>query len=597
MIRVMLFEDGTNVFSDDFEGKVVIGRAEVGEPAPFSQVKRGEEWKLVLATFEDKSWSRSTLTLTPVAGATKFLVHNGGNNRTFTVEGIDLRPGGNLELTLPAVIKLDHSKIVRVQAGGGQMGALPNATIPPLTRKPPARLQSLAALGAGVNQKEVIAWLNAATDVLQAAVNSDEFFDRAVTAAVQMVGLDSAQLLLRRTNHWQPFAVKHARDDISQIGRPSGSILRQLVREKRTLWETLDGLQSAQTSLVGVGAVIAAPVLDRTGQVIGALYCERRGRATSTTAPPVSEAEAMLVELLARGVAAGLARQKHEEDAAVLRNELEIGRELQNNFLPATLPQLPGWEIATKFKPAREVSGDFYDVFALSENHVGLTIADVCGKGVGAALFMAMFRSLIRAFFQQGLARDLTGSLLNQLRTPAPKGDRDLVTLLIEMNTLTTITLINNYVAQVHGDTGMFATVFLGVLDTRTGTVHYVNAGHDSPIHLGPGGVKGRLNPGGPAAGLFLDRQFTVETVTLEPGDLLFCYTDGVTEARSPTLPPKENFFTEKRLLDLVSQPYLSAVQVLDKVEATVLAHIGTGPPSDDVTLLAVYRNLTPVQP
>jgi sigma-B regulation protein RsbU (phosphoserine phosphatase) len=138
----------------------------------------------------------------------------------------------------------------------------------------------------------------------------------------------------------------------------------------------------------------------------------------------------------------------------------------------------------------------------------------------------------------------------------------------------------------MHGDACMFATLFLGVLDTTTGIVHYINAGHDAPFHVGASGIKGRLTPTGPAVGIAADECYNLQTVTLEPGDLLFCYTDGVTEARSPN----GEFFTEKRLLELVNQPVNSTTQILDLVEASVNTHSAGRSPYDDVTMLAVYR-------
>src|SRR5262249_10891249 len=119
----------------------------------------------------------------------------------------------------------------------------------------------------------------------------------------------------------------------------------------------------------------------------------------------ISKLEALLVELLANGVASGVARleqeqveQQREKQVLLYEREMQIGRQIQLDFLPESLPQLPGWEVVPHFQPARKVAGDFYDVFPLSDEHVVLIMADVCDKGVGAALFMALFRSLLRAF-------------------------------------------------------------------------------------------------------------------------------------------------------------------------------------------------------
>ena len=107
------------------------------------------------------------------------------------------------------------------------------------------------------------------------------------------------------------------------------------------------------------------------------------------------------MQLLASSVAAGLAQKKLVQ----MERDLEIGRQIQAGFLPKELPRAPGWEVAAHFRPAREVSGDFYDAFALPGGHVALVIADVCDKGVGAALYMTLIRSLLRAFAEQAVVR------------------------------------------------------------------------------------------------------------------------------------------------------------------------------------------------
>src|SRR5262249_22798559 len=158
--------------------------------------------------------------------------------------------------------------------------------------------------------------------------------------------------------------------------------------------------------------------------------------------------------------------------------ELEIGRQIQRDFLPDSLPQPPGWEIAAAFHPARQVGGDFYDAFSLEDGRVALAVADVCDKGVGAALFMALFRSLVRAH------AELPGS-----GTPAGPASRSIVAL------------TNDYIARTHGRSNMFATMLFAILDPRTGDLAWVNGGHEPPIVRRRGGAVERLMPTGPAVG------------------------------------------------------------------------------------------------
>lgn len=277
------------------------------------------------------------------------------------------------------------------------------------------------------------------------------------------------------------------------------------------------------------------------------------------------------------------AREKYERD-------IQIGRQIQTSFLPSELLQPAGWEVAARFQPARQVAGDWYDAFALAQiNRVGLVIGDVCDKGVGAALFMALMRSLIRAFAQQ------PSSLrwLDAIGTDAPSvpagGVRERRRALPTVGTTAlrnAVEQTNNYIAKNHAQTGMFATLFIALLDPRTGTLIYVNGGHEAPAIIGPGGVKARLDPTGLAVGMLPDSDYEIQSVRLEPGETLIAYTDGVPEARDP----ERKFFTEKRLLALLDQPAPTAAALLERIVDNVGAHIAEADQYDDVTLLALRR-------
>jgi len=257
-------------------------------------------------------------------------------------------------------------------------------------------------------------------------------------------------------------------------------------------------------------------------------------------------------------------RLRDQEQAYMLamKQEMELGRRMQSDFLPDKLPQLPGWELAAAFYPAREVAGDFYDVFDLPEERVGLVIADVCDKGVGAALFMALIRSLIRAFAEQAAA------------TP--------------FDALGAVSLTNNYIVRHHhhNHKHMFATLFFGVLEPATGTLTYVNGGHDPPIMVRPDGQIALLDPTGAAVGMMAGTNFVCKQTSFEPGDMLLAYTDGVTEARNAA----GEFFTEDRLLALLPEPVLSVGATLERIEAHVREFVAYAPFADDVTMLAIRR-------
>jgi sigma-B regulation protein RsbU (phosphoserine phosphatase) len=251
-------------------------------------------------------------------------------------------------------------------------------------------------------------------------------------------------------------------------------------------------------------------------------------------------------------------------ERADMQHDLQIGRLIQSGFLPGAIPQPPGWEIAARFQPARQVAGDFYDAFPLADGCVGVVVADVCDKGVGAALFMALVRSLIRAYLQ--------------LHHSVSAGTTSLCEAIIRTN---------DYIGENHRDMNMFATTFAAVVDSGTGAVTYVNCGHNPPALVGSEGIRQRLAPTGPALGIVPGFAYQVGTVQLAPGDMLVAFTDGATDARNAG----GEFFTERRLLSVVlGSRGTSAERVVARMLESVTQHIGTAAQYDDVTLLVVHR-------
>ncbi len=272
------------------------------------------------------------------------------------------------------------------------------------------------------------------------------------------------------------------------------------------------------------------------------------------------------------------------ERIKVIEFELEKGQQIQKEFLPNTIPQLPNWDIATCFYPAGKVSGDFYDVFTLPDGCVALVIADVCDKGVGSALYMALFRSLLRVFAEQ--ASYCSGPVAAKIDIECGGVTIETASQKEQSIRLRAVPFTNNYIAQIHGEEGMFATLFFGVLDPETGRLCYINGGHEPLYVVNSGSVKTMLKPTGPAVGMMPDMQFNTQEINLEPGDMLVGYTDGVTEARSPA----DELFTRSRLRSLLEQQVVSASDVLERVKTSLFSFIDVAPRSDDVTMLAVQR-------
>ncbi|MBW4574849.1 MAG: SpoIIE family protein phosphatase [Aphanothece sp. CMT-3BRIN-NPC111] len=280
-----------------------------------------------------------------------------------------------------------------------------------------------------------------------------------------------------------------------------------------------------------------------------------------------------------------------ETYSQALDKELQQGRQIQRAFLPEQLPQIPSWEIAAFFKPARQVAGDFYDAFPLPGNCVGLVIADVCDKGVGAALFMALFRSLIRLFASQTCLDGIASPDKEVLSKSLNSMNNESTINLVQIDALKAVSLTNNFIALNQGDMSMFATLFFGVLDPATGLLTYINGGHE-PLFIinSSGGVREYLNPTGPAVGMMANMNFKINHTYLEAGESVLGYTDGVPEAHAPG----GHFFTKERLLSMLEHPAPTAQALVDEIAASVLAHTGKADQFDDITMIALRRSPMP---
>lgn len=253
-----------------------------------------------------------------------------------------------------------------------------------------------------------------------------------------------------------------------------------------------------------------------------------------------------------------------------LERELMIAHDIQQEFLPSDLPKIDGWEIAHYFNAARDVGGDFYDAFLLPDGSLAIVVADVCGKGIGAALFMTLFRSLLHA---ASMTDQFSLEQIKRTFTPAER-------------LLHAVNLTNNYVAETHETANMFSTVFIAILDTNNGKLTYINGGNTAPLIVGgTGQIYAELGPTGPVMGVMPSAEFSVKEIFLGEDDLLLAYTDGIPDTQNV----KGEFFGEDRVRFLL-QKNLAPADLMFQFEENLKQFIGDAEQFDDITLFALRR-------
>lgn len=246
-----------------------------------------------------------------------------------------------------------------------------------------------------------------------------------------------------------------------------------------------------------------------------------------------------------------------------IQSELKVATDIQASLLPRLFPAFPDrpeFDIFASMDPAKEVGGDFYDFFFIDETNLCFLIADVSDKGVPAALYMMVAKTLLKSEGQR-------------------LGEPDRI-----------LSCVNNILA-LENDSSMFATVFCAILNTKTGEVRFANAGHNPPLIMDSRGIRYLVLQPGFVLGPMPDVVYAAERIILQPGDTLFLYTDGVTEAQNR----EEELYGAPRLLDALQRaPREDLAEMIHYIRAEVKQHAGGAPQSDDVTMVAVkYRGIT----
>jgi sigma-B regulation protein RsbU (phosphoserine phosphatase) len=305
--------------------------------------------------------------------------------------------------------------------------------------------------------------------------------------------------------------------------------------------------------LYGLRSVLCVPIIQKD-QVLGVIYVDNRFQLGI-----FSQEDLDLLTSIASsaGIAIDNARlYQIAVEKGRMERELQMAREVQHSLIPPQTPQLVGWEFAACWRPAHEVSGDYYDFIPISKDRLGVVVADVSDKGMPAALFMALSRSVIRSVVgqQEDLSKEIGKA---------------------------------NHLIWRDSSEGTFITLFYAQFRAKSGRIRYVNAGHNPPLVYRSETQKFEtLTRTGMAAGVEGKVEYQQEAINLKEGDYLLMYTDGVTDAQMG-----ETNFGDDRLKEAaLSVSGLPAAELVKRLEKEVCDFSGSGDPVDDVTMLIAKK-------
>jgi len=305
------------------------------------------------------------------------------------------------------------------------------------------------------------------------------------------------------------------------------------------------------------GTVLVPIQHTETGEILGGVAIRKRVRPEHVD-DIVNAAESLATQIAS--VLHGEELYEHTIRTMRAEEELAVAADLQASLMPSSAPDVPGWEFKAIIDSAREASGDFIDIIPLPAGRWGILVADVSGKGVAAALYMAMVRTLFRTYaYEHELSPEKVAAAANR-----------------------------RIIADTNDDS--FVTAFYGVLDPATGTLLYCNAGHNPPylFRVRDGGDVEELSGTGIPLGMLADESWDGRELVMQPGDRLLAYTDGVTDATNAEDEP----FGERRLVDVArANVGLSAIELRTAVFDEIKDFVGAAEQEDDITLMVVARD------
>jgi phosphoserine phosphatase RsbU/P len=398
------------------------------------------------------------------------------------------------------------------------------------------------------------------------SLNLDEVLNLVMDEVISILRAERGFVLLLDDEQNPVFWVARGMDQAT-IQDPEFQVSRGIVERVLSEGQALlasdaqsDERLSLRTSVqaLGLRSVLCAP-LKAKDNVIGVIYVDNRLHA-GIFRPDDLE----LLTAIAGSAAIAIENARLYEVAVEkgrMERELQVARDVQTRLLPRATPEVPGWEIAARWQPARQVAGDYYDFLIGDEPVLGIVIADVSGKGMPAALFMALTRSVIRA------SLTLSTALVDDIERA-------------------------NQLIQADSSDGTFVTLFYARLEPGTGGFHYVNAGHNPPLLVKDHPASHEtavteLAPTGMALGVLDSARFEQREVHLAPGDLVLLYTDGVTDALSPN---GERFDSRRLYRALQARKGASAEEVVAALEDEVTRFTARGEQFDDMAIIALRR-------
>lgn len=428
------------------------------------------------------------------------------------------------------------------------------------------------------NEAYVNAILLQVAEMVAAASDLNETIENIISFLPLVVGVDTAfvylldegsrrvQLSAKLSYHWKnqlerlPGSIKYMpKNSLAQMMEKESPFFYQIGSEPLENWIRVrpqDSLNESEIAAISEPLLMVIPLFI-IGDKFGLLFVLESDQGFE-----YREKKAEIISGIARHLSLAIQSDRLKKemiDQERVQSEFKLAREIQLTFLPESLPSVNGWEINARWRPALQVGGDFYDAFVLDDERIGLVVADVSNKGFSAALYMTVARTLIHA---EALEGDGPAETLKRV----------------------------NHSLMLNSQKGLFVTCLYAIANVTTGDLIYTNAGHNKPLWLRKSRAKVEwLEKGSMPLGV--TEEFCPEDnlIQVKKGDHILLYTDGVTDTESPD----GVMFGEERLFNVLNvykdMPFPSLIEA---VETKILEFRGDTPPTDDLTMLTLQREV-----